>query len=215
MPDQQIVVTENSVTDAIGKIAEKFPEADRQNMGKGVRHAASLWRASDGAPEEFVTFCANNYIGDATEKQAVFNKISGYFESLFGHFNKISLDLRKNVDLQTGQLYPVDQMFAAYSAEAHLNNDFYGNKIAFLVALNFPFYSTEEKNELGKQWSNLEWGYARMGDIFSSRVPSELIQNSAKVSAESEAYIAEYNIYMGHLLGINGETLFPEDMVLL
>ncbi|MCK3684598.1 hypothetical protein [Maribellus sp. YY47] len=215
MADPKIAVAESAIAGALEKIAGKFPEADRKNMEKGIRHAASLWRASDGTADEFVSFCTDNYVGDANEKQAVFIKMSGYFESLYGHFNKITLDLRENVDLQTGELFPVDHMFAAYSPSAHLNNDFYANKIAFLVALNFPFYSTEEKNELGKQWSDLEWGYARMGDIFSSRAPSELVQNSSKVSAESEAYIAGYNIYMGHLLGKNGETLFPEEMVLL
>lgn len=211
----QMIITEKHSGDAIQKINEKFPEINRQNIEKGVRHAASLWRQTDGTAEDFISFCADNYIGNSEEKQMVFAKMSDYFESLFGHFNKMLLDLRKNMDLQTGPLHPVDHMFSAYSAGAHLNNDFYDNKIAFLVALNFPFYSAEEKNELGKNWSDLEWAYARMGDIFSSRAPSELNQKSAAVSAEADAYIAEYNIYMGKLLDKNGTTLFPENMVLL
>ncbi len=211
----QLIITEGHAVQAIQKISEVFPKSDRRHIEKGVRHVASLWRQSDGTTEDFVTFCAKNYIGDTEEKQAVFIKMSQYFEALFGHFNRITIDLRWNVDLQSGPLHPVDHMFSAYSAGAHLNNDFYENKIAFVAALNFPFYSTEEKNELGKNWSELDWAYARMGDIFSSRVPSELIQKSAAVSAESDAYIAEYNIYMGKLLDKNGEKLFSENMVLL
>lgn len=211
----QMNIYETHVAEAINKIAEKFPEVNRQKLEKGVKHAASLWRQTDGAPEEFLAFCLENYAGSEAEKQAVFEKLSGYFESLYGHFNRLSIDLRWNVDLQTGPLHPVDHMFSAYSAGAHLNNDFYSNKIAFLVALNFPFYSTEEKNELGKFWTEQEWAYARMGDIFSSRAPSELNQKSAAVSAQAEAYIAEYNIYMGSLLDKKGESLFPEEMVLL
>lgn len=215
MSDTTMNITEKESAEAIQKITEKFPEASRQNIERGVHHAASLWRQTDGTPDDFVAFCTENYLGNAEEKQAVFMKMSQYFEALFGHFNKIAIDMRWNVDLQTGPLHPVDHMFSAYSAGAHLNNDFYTNKIAFIVALNFPFYSTEEKNELGKNWSERDWAYARMGDIFSSRVPSELNQKSAAVSAESDAYIAEYNIYMGKLLDKNGETLFPENMVLL
>ncbi|SHF42712.1 hypothetical protein SAMN05444274_105178 [Mariniphaga anaerophila] len=214
-PVQQINVSESHIMEVIKQITEKFPKADLQHLEKGVRHAASLWRNSDGNSGEFVNFCVEKYIGNEEEKQIVFSRMSEYFESLFGHFNKLSIDLRKNVDLQTGSLHPVDYMFSAYSAGAHLTNDFYDNKIAFLVALNFPYYSTEEKNELGKSWSDLEWAYARMGDVFSSRVPSGLLQKSAAVSAGSDAYIAEYNVFMGKLQNQAGESLFPENMVLL
>uniref|UniRef100_UPI003217CF34 hypothetical protein n=1 Tax=uncultured Draconibacterium sp. TaxID=1573823 RepID=UPI003217CF34 len=208
-------IAKEQINDVVNKIANKFPESNLDQIKRGVSHAASLWRAEDGNADNFSNFCTENFLGDSKEKEAVFSKLSGYFESLFGHFNKISLDLQENVHLQSGDLHPIDHMFAAYSAGSHLNNDFYKNKIAFLTALNFPYYSTEEKNELGKNWSAKEWAYARMGDIFSSRVPSELIQETAKVSAEADAYIAEYNIYMGRLRNQKGEQLFPEDMVLL
>lgn len=211
----QTIITEEQSEEAVLRISEKFPDTDRENIRRGVRHAASLWRQTDGQQDEFISFCVGNYIGNSNEKQDVFVKVSQYFESLFGHFNKMTLDLKTNVDLQTGILHPVDHMFSAYSAGAHLFNDFYSNKIAFLIALNFPYYSTKQKNEFGRNWSDLEWAYARMGDVFSSRVPPELIQKSAAVSAESDAYIAEYNIYMGKLLGRNGESFFPEKMVLL
>jgi len=210
-----MTIPEEQTSKAIRALTEKYPEVNVKDIGNGVLHAASLWRETDGSGEEFTAFCLENFIDDQQEKQAVFNRMSLYFESLFGHFNQLTIELRENVDLQTGQLHRVDHLFSAYSPGAHMSNDFYNNKIAFLVALNFPFYSTEEKNELGKKWSDLEWAYARMGDVFSSRVPPELIQKSASVSAEADAYIAEYNIYMGSLIGKNGQTLFPENMVLL
>lgn len=212
---EQKSVTETHIGNAIEKTIEKFPETDRNLLKRGVNHVASLWRAEDGSPEDFIEFCANNFSGNNKKRELVFNKLSAYYESLFGHFNKISLDLQANVHLQTGELHSIDHMFAGYSAGAHMKNDFYANKIAFVTALNFPYYSTEEKNELGKEWTALEWGYARMGDVFSSRVPSELIQETARVSAESDAYIAEYNIYMGKLVNDKSEHLFPKDMVLL
>ena len=211
----QMTINKEHSNKAIQRVSEKFPRANLQEIGRGVQHAASLWRKADGTDEAFISFCTENYIGDDTEKEAVFLKISEYFESLLGSYNKIAIDLRKNVDLQTGRLHPVDHMFSAYSAGAHFMNDFYENKIAFFVALNFPFYSAEEKNELGKNWTNREWAYARMGDMFNARVPSGLNQKTAAVSAEADAYIAEYNIHMGQVLDENGNSLFPENMVLL
>lgn len=204
-------ISESTMADAIKAISG----SDKELIEKGVHHAASLWRDEDGSPEDFVKFCAENYIADPAKKEATFYRLSEYLESLNGHFNKLSLDLQENVQLLKGELLPVDPMFAAYNPGAHLNNDLYENKIAFIIALNFPYFSTEEKNTYAPNWTPLQWGYARMGDVFSSRIPSELVQQASKVAAEGEAYIADYNIYMGHLLNEDREKLFPEDLVLL
>jgi len=208
-------ISEATISSAIKAVSEKIPGSNAALLEKGVKHAASLWRDTDGTPEDFIKFCSENYVADPAKKEASFNRFSEYMESLYGHFNKLSLNMQENVTLQKGEVLPIDPLFAGYNPGAHLINDLYDNKIAFIVALNFPYYSTEEKNQLGANWSSLEWGYARMGDVFSSRVPSELVQLSSKVAAEADAYIADYNIYMGNLLNKDNKKLFPENMVLL
>lgn len=212
---ESALFTANNMNMVLKQAIDKFPEANTELLEKGIKHAASLWRESDGSVEDFATFCKEQFIVDPAQKEATFVRLSEYFESLNGHFNKLSLDMQENMQLQKGDVLPIDPMFAGYDPAAHLLNDFYDNKIAFIMALNFPYFSTEEKNELGKNWTSSEWGYARMGDIFSSRIPSELNQQASKVSAESDAYIADYNVYMGHLLNAENKKLFPEDMVLL
>ena len=210
-----ILITDETISQTVKSITEKNAQATSELVEKGVKHAASLWRETDGSADDFQKFCTENFIADAAQKEATFYRFSEYFESLFGHFNKLSLDLQENMHLAKGEVLPIDQLFAAYSPGAHLSNDFYDNKIAFIVALNFPYFSTEEKNQLGANWTPTQWGYARLGDVFSSRVPSELNLRAGKVSAEGDAYIADYNIYMGHLLNNDGQKLFPQDMVLL
>jgi hypothetical protein len=208
-------ITAETIGQAVKSVAEKNNLTNTAQVEKGVKHASTLWRTSDGTPDDFVKFCAENYIADPGKKEASFYRFNEYFESLFGHFNKITLDLQENVQLMKGEVLPIDPMFAGYSPGAHLMNDLYDNKIAFIVALNFPYYSTEEKNQSGAEWTPLEWGYSRLGDVFSSRVPSELNLQAGKVSAEGDAYIADYNIYMGYLLNKDGQKVFPQDMVLL
>ena len=208
-------ITETTITEAIKSIGNKTEGSKSDLVEKGVRHAASLWRESDGTPEDFVKFCSENYLADPAQKEASFYRFAEYLESLNGHFNKLSLDMQENVQLMKGEVLPIDAQFAAYNPGAHLINDFYDNKIAFIVALNFPYYPTEEKNISGPNWTPLQWGYARLGDVFSSRVPSELVQQASKVAAEGEAYIADYNIYMGNILNDDNQKLFPENMVLL
>ncbi|HEX7583082.1 MAG TPA: hypothetical protein VF373_00225 [Prolixibacteraceae bacterium] len=208
-------ITEATIESAIKATSNKTQGKSANLLEKGIRHSASLWRDADGTPEDFVKFCSDNFIADPAQKEATFKRFSEYLESLYGHFNKLSLDMQENVTLQKGDILPIDPLFAGYNPGAHLMNDFYENKIAFIVALNFPYYTTDEKNISGENWTPLEWDYARMGDVFSARVPSELVQLSTKVAADADAYIADYNIYMGNLLNDDKEKLFPENMILL
>jgi len=208
-------ITEMTTQKVQNSLIEKYGSENKDLIERGVAHAASLWRTSDGSEAEFENFCTDNYINTSDEKHMVFEKVSKNFESLWGHGNKISLDLNENMHLDNGVYHKIDAMFAAYSPDAHFADDFYANKIAFVIALNFPPFSLDEKNVLGKDWTTKDWAYARLGDVFTARVPAHLSQAISQASTEADIYISEYNIYMGHLLNEQGEKLFPEDMVLL
>ena len=209
------LIDEAMITSSVEKIRSAQPSADLKLLEKGVKHAASLWRAEDGTPAEFSEFVAANYISDPEKRRVVFLKISKYFESLGGNMNEITLDLRKVLDEAAGEIDEIDRMFGNYSVGAHLQTDFYDSKIAFVTALNFPYFTLGEKEELGMGWSREEWAMARLGDQFVSRVPAELNQAAGVAMGNAEMYIAEYNICMGKLRTDDGQQLFPDDMVLL
>jgi hypothetical protein len=219
--DKKVEVTasgfigETVIAAAVDRVIEQQPPADKMLLEKGVRHAASLWRAEDGTPEEFADFVAANYISDPDQRRNVFLKVSNYFESISGNMNEITIDLRKVLDEAAGEIDEVDRMFGNYSVGSHLQTDFYNNRIAFVIALNFPYYTLAEKEELGSGWSREEWAMARLGDQFVSRVPAELNQAATVAMGNAEMYIAEYNIHMGKLRTDDGEQLFPDDMILL
>ncbi len=200
---------------AIDSINVTQNAANPAMLEKGVIHAASLWREADGTSEDFETFVKANYISDPAKRKAVFNKISNYIESINGNFNEISMDLRKILDEDAGEINEIDMMFGNYSVAAHLQDDLYANKIAFVVALNFPYYTLEEKEKLGPSWSRDEWAMARMGDLFVARVPAHVNQKFTTALGDAELYIAGYNIHMGHLRSDDGAKIFPGDMVLL
>ena len=208
-------ISETVINETIQSLTDSTSTDFKAMIERGVNQAASLWRATDGTPEEFKAFCIDKFIADPEEKKTVFMKISKNFESLWGHHNKIVLDLNENMHLNKEPYHEIDAMFAAYDPGAHFEDDFYANKTAFVIALNYPSYSLNEKNELGKNWTSLEWAYARMGDVFTARVPAELSQKITSAETNADIYIAEYNVYMGHLLNKAGNKLFPEDMVLL
>ncbi|MCU4175779.1 hypothetical protein [Carboxylicivirga sp. N1Y90] len=208
-------ISKATVKSTIGLLVSEHGDEVKENAQRGVNHAASLWRNVDGTEEEFKAFCQSNFIADNDLKAVSFEKISRNMEILRGHFNKISLDLQKPLHEPMGDIFDVDKAFGAYSAGSHMIEDMYRNKLAFTIALNFPYYSLTEKEKLGKDWTRQQWAYARLGDVFTARIPAEVLQNASEVGSASEMYIANYNIHMGHLTDGSNKRFFPEDMVLL
>jgi hypothetical protein len=208
-------INEVIIASAIDSAKTLNPGADASLLERGVKHAASLWREDDGTQQDFMNFVKTNYIADPAKRKAVFGKVSNYFESLGGNTVDMTLDLRKNLDEATGEIDEIDKMFGNYSVGSHFSDDFYSNKIAFAIALNFPYYTLEEKEKYGPQWSREEWAMARLGDQFVSRVPANLNQALSTANGNAEMYIADYNIEMGRLRTDEGKQLFPDDMVLL
>jgi len=200
------------IESVIGNLTSKKP-SERPGIEKGVRQVARLWQESDGSADQYKTFCLENYIADPVEKKQVFLKISEYMEAINGHFSRMSQQLDWNVTIDTGPIHPIDYKFSELSPRAHLMEDLYKSKIAFIIALNFPKLNLAEKEAIGND--RLMWAYARLGDWFIGRVPSGVRQQNAMVSNDASRYIDAYNIYMGHLLNKDGKRIFPEDMVLL
>src|SRR5229473_2326921 len=78
-------------------------------------------------------------------------------ESLDGHMLEINRDFRRQSDLDLGPVYPFDEMLAGYDPSAHVVDDFFGNKLAFTVLLNFPLTSLPERLAHGETWSRRQW----------------------------------------------------------
>ncbi|ASB51178.1 hypothetical protein CDL62_14455 [Alkalitalea saponilacus] len=212
---QKSVVSADAIESTIKALIEKHPDADAERISRGVKHTASLWWPADGTNDDFIEYCKKHFIPNEKEREAFFNSVSTHIETLYGHFNQIALGLQRPIHVDMGEILPIDAAFGAYSAGAHLQNDLFDNKIAFYITLNFPYYSLDEKEELGKSWDRRDWAYARLGDLFTSRTPASIIQNYSRVSTDSEMYISQYNIQAGKLLTDENRTIFPEDMVLL
>jgi len=214
-PAAEFKIPETIINQVIDSLKLKPEITNAFRLEKGVRHAASLWRSEDGTSADFTIFCKTNYVSNEAERELLFDKVSKNLESIYGHFNKMSLDLRENVDLNNGPMLEIDKEFSGYSIGAHFLSDLYANKIAFNIALNFPYYTLEEKEKFNQSVTRKDWAMARLGDIFVSRVPAELQQAAAKAGADADIYISEYNIEMGKLRTDSGKQLFPDEMVLL
>ncbi len=214
-PTSVQVIKQSPIDSILSKLTKQFAGTHKTRMEKGVKQCAALWKASDGNEKDFENFCLQYFVNDPEKLDKLFQRLSNNFESVFGHYNMVSLDLKRGMQLDIGEMLDVDQIFAAYEPGAHFNDDFFNNKLAFVTALNFPFYSLKEKEELGPKWSRSEWAYARMGDMFTARVPAEVNVKIAEALTAADNYISNYNIYMGNLLDDQQKTHFAKEMKLI
>ncbi len=186
------------------------------NQPRGVEQAAALWTARDGSQQEFEQLVNDYYCTTDSARQALYESLSRIFENVYQSADMLTVELLRPTQLtNAAEPQSPDWIMSGYSPLAHFSDDMFANKLAFITIINFPHYSLEEKNTLGRHWSRQEWAYARMGDVFTTRVPAEVKTRMAQVLAEAENYIADYNIYMGNLRTEDDRQLWPEDKILL
>ena len=206
-------INEAAVKEVINELCERY-STEKDRIARAVPQVAQLWRTEDGSIDEFKAFCLDEFVADSAERWRLAQRIQENQESLWGCYNKISVDLKLPIHVSGPEPLKVDERFAGFDPYAHLDEDMYNLKTAFVTVLNFPCYTLKEKDELGKNWSRQEWAYARLGDLYTSRIPAEVNQTLAAQLADADNYISNYNIMMGHLRTNEGKALFG-DMALI
>lgn len=206
---------EASITKLETELVAKHGEAIRPELSRGLQQVAAFWRPEDGDNLAFENFVRANFAADAKTRDVMFERLEAYFEQIDGLFLELVRELRMHVDLDRGQILPIDQIMAGYAPAAHVSEDLFENKLAFIVLLNFPLASLEEKLENGDEWSRREWAEVRLAERFDSRVPSEVNLAAAQAAAKADAYISGYNIWMHHLIDDQRNRLFEPGLRLI
>lgn len=212
---QKNFISTKTVEKVSSALIDSLGQSAKFRVERGVKQVAALWVESDGNETEFTQFCRDNFVNDTTKLRTLYQRLEQNFETLNGYFHQIDVKLKEPIQLTGYESTPLDMLFGGYDVTAHLDEDLYTNKVAFITALNFPFYSLEEKTKLGETWTRQQWAYARMGDRFISRVPSADLQHLSQTLTDADSYISNYNIFMGQLVDDKGQKLFPADMQLI
>ncbi|MBM4318561.1 MAG: hypothetical protein FJ125_01030, partial [Deltaproteobacteria bacterium] len=197
-----------------GKLLAQHGPGEKARIERGVRQVARLWTARDGSPEEFAAFCAAQFAtGQVLDD--LFVRFQENLEQISGHFNALTLQIRRHMDEDTGPLQPVDKLFAEFGPDAHLVDDLFATKLAFIVLLNFPLTSLQEKLAQGARWSRRQWAESRLSGRFQVRVPAEVNQKVTAAYAAADNYIYEYNIHMDRVVDAKGRPMFREGLALI
>ena len=179
-----LVWMKDSQTKLEKELITKYGEAQSARVQKGLKQVADFWRAEDGDAAAFEDFVRTNFAGDQTTLDVMFNRFENLLEQLNGHMNEIGLAFRQQSELDLGPIYPFDEIFAAYSPDAHITDDFFKNKLAFIVLLNFPLTTLDERLTKGEQWSRRQWAEVRLAQQFSKRIPAEVNQAVAEAASD-------------------------------
>ena len=210
------VLPESTLTALQHELLQSNPGLNADRLALGITQSAALWTADDGSAEDFCDLVREHYCTSDSAREALFLSLSRILECCFQSADQLTVDLLKPTQLtNAGEPAATDWIMSAYSPQAHFSDDMFANKLAFVTIINFPHYSLDEKNALGAQWSRLDWAMARLGDVFTTRVPAAVNAALAQANADAENYIADYNIYMANLRTDDGRQLWPEDKILL
>jgi hypothetical protein len=197
------------------ELVTKYGEAQRERARRGIAQVAGFWTVKDGDALAFSEFVRTSFAGDQPAVNALLRRYEYNIEQLDGHLHEINREFRTPSDLDVGALQPYDDIFAAYDPTAHVIDDFFANKLAFIALLNFPLTTLEQRLTDGQHWTRQQWAETRLAERFSKRIPAEVTQAITTANADSERYIAEYNIWMHHLVDGQGKRLFPPKLRLL
>jgi hypothetical protein len=181
--------------------------AHTARIERGVKQVAALWRAEDG---DLLELCKTQFVADEANLQQTFARLESSLEQIDGHLLEVGRELRKPTDLDMGPLLPVDALFSQLDVGAHVLDDLFATKVAFVALLNFPLSTLEERLAHSDKWSRLDWAMARLTNRFARRIPAEVMQRAAETGAKADLYIAEYNLWMHHILDEKGQRVFPQ-----
>lgn len=196
-------------------LRNKYSETVYERIDRGVKQTAALWRIEDGSFADFKSFCENYFIADPELLENTLERFESQLESIDGHFHEIGRDLADPIQLMMGDVLSVDYLFAELAPKAHIQEDLFKKKLAFVVLLNFPVYTLDERLKRSDDWSRNDWAAARLAERFASRVPADVSQKINQAYVKADDYIANYNIHMHHVLDKDGKRLFPEGLKLI
>ena len=210
----QVAATPAAVPDLLVEEVEfsllaRHGAAQRERIRRGLRQVAERWRPEDGDATDFHELATTQFAGTQEDLDALFHRFEHNLEMIFGHGLEVARELQTPLHVEDGNIQPYDEAFAAWSPTAHVLDELFANKLAFVALLNFPLTSLEERTRDGPGWTRRQWAETRLAETFRQRIPAAATRAVSEANAAAERYIAGYNLWMHHVLDARGQRLFP------
>ena len=86
--------------------------------------------------------------GDTLDR--TFDRFEFALERVGGYMNSLDRDLRQGADLEIGPMLPLDERLAAWSVGAHVSDDLFANKLAFVALAELPAHDARRAARAGR-----------------------------------------------------------------
>ncbi len=209
------VMTESERSALVAELVTQHGADQRARIERGLGQVLALWRAEDGDAAALASFAKEHFLSDPQALADTFAHLEYALEMIGGHANEVAREVSRFQMLDEGPLRPVDALLAAYSPKAHLSDDLFAGKTAFVVLLNWPDSTLEERVREGMAWSRQRWAEARLVGQFRHRVPAAAAQRAAQAYSAAEAYIDGYDIQMDLVALPDGSLPFRKGLRLI
>jgi hypothetical protein len=209
---QQAAIGPETVHATVARLVTVYGPSQEARIRQGVTQVAQRWWAEDGDAGAFTSFCEASFIADPGALAATFARLERVCEQTYGHLHELRRELLTPLDLDTGPVATVDRLLSQVDLSAHVAEDLFQSKVAFLALLNFPVHSLTDRLAHGAAWDRETWARSRMMDGFAERIPSPVLQAITRATTAADQYIAEYNIRLDRLVTPDGRRLFPEGL---
>ncbi len=190
-------------------------DEERARITRGIAQVRRAWRADDGDAAALRAFLEAEFLPAGPALDAAFARLESVLERVDGYFNALGRDLRRGQDLSIGPELPIDGRLAAWNPASHVADDLFATRIAFVVLLNFPRSTLDERLRDGQRWTRRQWAETRLAGRFALRVPAAAQARLADARAAAEGYVNGYNLRAHHLLTADGRRLFRPKLRLL
>lgn len=207
------MISKKTINKTIKELVKKYPQ-EKNRINTCVKQLAQFWNKEDGNEKEFEKFCLENFTTGENLKKLL-EKFENKYEKISGHFTALLLELRHELDEDTGPMDNADKLFSSFNPATHLNEDLFKTKIAFLALLNFEAEKLEEKLKNGIKWSREKWASVRLSEKHLVRLPADVQKEINDIYSKSAEYVYSYNIPMGRILDENNQKIFDENLNLI
>ena len=203
-------IFKNTLQDDVAQVTEKlktkYGEENSERIVRGVRHLSDLWFEENGNGDDFQEFCLKQFIPSGPELDHALNIAEQQFSAINGYRRELSLALDYPLVTMTRPITELDRLFS----DSKITIDFFKSKLALAIALNFPYYTNEEKDEFGAKWSRKKWAMVRLGDKFDFRSDPDKEPDTMPIPDALRDYTTRYILSMDHVVSPELEVLFPE-----
>jgi hypothetical protein len=214
-PNQPLSLDSTQLKQLERELVAHHGPASAARVRTGLRQVLARWRRTDGTAKDLARFAREHFVSDPQALQDTARHLEYALEMLDGHAHEVSRELSRFQTLDEGPRRAVDGLLAAYSPTAHIVEDLFKGRIAFVALLNWPITTLEQRLQQGQGWSRERWALARLTSRFEHRVPPDLLQEIDRVSAAVDSYIDGYNVLMDHIELEDGSRPFRAGLKLI